>query len=321
MCLRYNRLAICKRDELRPCRGPFRQSLTRGLWCPPANSSSPPGRAFAQQRWLAERGDPVVKVTFLGVGSATPANPGDHVALLVRTDKHTILIDAGPTVMMQLGRHGLDADGVDILLITHVHGDHALGWPMLLFRQTRLTVMGSPQSLKALETLALLVYPELAEQMRDRVRFQGLELDSVWASSEGDVILRAALANHAHPCYAYRLDFPGIGRSLAYSGDTGPSQEIAKLARGCDLLIHEATYLYQRADMYQHSSVGQAAQIAAAADCRALALVHRNRGEPKALEYYEGEVRAHFGGMWWLPYTGQTCVLSADGMQLTGGGV
>lgn len=258
----------------------------------------------------------MIKVTFLGVGSATPANPGDHVALLVRTGRRTILIDAGPTIMTQLGRHGLDADSVDMLLVTHTHGDHVLGWPMLLFRRTPLTVIGSPQAIEVLERLALLVYPELIEQLRSWVRFQALELHSVWASSEGDVILRAALANHAHPCYAYRLDFPGIGRSLAYSGDTGPSREIEKLARGCDLLIHEATYLYQRANMYQHSSVGQAAQVAAAAGCRALALVHRNRGEPEALELYKAEVQAHFEGAWWLPYAGQTCVLSVDGLQL-----
>ncbi len=236
------------------------------------------------------------------------------MALLVRTGTRTILIDAGPTIMAQLGRCGLDADGVDTLLVTHTHGDHVLGWPMLLFRQTPLTVIGSPRAVEVLETLALLVYPELAEQLRDGILLQALEPGSVWTSSGGELSLRAALANHGYVSYAYRLDFLGIGRSLTYSGDTGPSREVEKLARGCDLLIHEATYLYQRANMYRHSSVGQAAQIAAAAGCRALALVHRNWGEPEALELYEAEVRTHFDGMWWLPYAGQMCTLSADGL-------
>ncbi|MCS7220148.1 MAG: ribonuclease Z [Anaerolineae bacterium] len=251
----------------------------------------------------------MVKVTFLGIGSATPASPGDHTALLVRTSKQAILIDAGPTIMVQLGRHGLEADHVDLLLITHTHGDHTLGWPMLLFRQTPLTVIGSPQSIEVLKQLVLLIYPELSKQLRSWVCFQALEPEGLWVSPRGDVILRVALTNHAHPCYAYRLEFPDIGRSLVYSGDTGLSREVEELARGCDLLIHEATYLYPRADMYQHSSVGQAAQVAAAARCHALALVHRNRGEPKALELYEEEVRAHFGGRWWLPYAGQTHIL------------
>jgi ribonuclease Z len=258
----------------------------------------------------------MVKIVFLGVGSATPATPGDHVALLACTDAHTILIDAGPTVMAQLGRHGLGADDVDTLVITHTHGDHVLGWPMLLFRQTPLTVIGSSRALEVLEALALLVYPELAEQLRQWVQLRVLEPGDLWSPLDGDFVLGAARANHDSTSYAYRIDFPEIRRSLAYSGDTAPSQEVEKLACGCDLLIHEATYLYQHENMYRHSSARQAARVAAAAGCRALALVHRNRGEPEALELYEAEVRTYFDGRWWLPYAGQVCTLSTDGLRI-----
>jgi len=258
----------------------------------------------------------LAEVTFLGVGSATPAEPGDHVALLVRVEGRTILVDAGPTVMVQLGRLGLGADDVDTLLVTHAHGDHVLGWPMLLFRQTLLDVVASPSVLETLQTLATLVYPELGAQLHEQVRFHPIESNEAWELTGGRLLVRATASDHNHDSLAYRLDLLPIGCSLTYSGDTGPSRGVARLARNCDLLIHEATYLYPRPNMYRHSSAGQAAEIAALAECMALALVHRDGGEPQVLELYEAEVRRYFEGTWWLPCAGQTCTISAAGLKI-----
>jgi len=66
----------------------------------------------------------------------------------------------------------------------------------------------------------------------------------------GDVVerngwrVRVAEVNHFAPhltSYGYRLDF--AGQSLVYSGDTGPSRQLAELAKGCDVLIHMCHYL------------------------------------------------------------------------------
>jgi ribonuclease Z len=258
----------------------------------------------------------VVEITFLGVGSATPAVGGDHVALLVRARGFTVLIDAGPAVMVQLGRQGVTADDVDVLLVTHAHGDHVLGWPMLLFRQRPLTVVAAPETQRVLRELAWLVYPELREPMADRLTFVDLAPGGEWRA--GSLRVRSAATCHSADSQAYRIDCEEIGRALTYSGDTGPCDEVRELARGCDLLIHEATYLHVQEPMYGHSTAGQAAQIAAAAGCGALALVHRDREQPEAPDLYEAEVRARYNGMWWLPYAGQSVILSPAGLSIVG---
>ncbi len=70
---------------------------------------------------------------------------------------------------------------------------------------------------------------------------------------------------------------PRPGRKIAYTGDTAPSKEIIKFAKGADLLIHEATLddeLVERAQEDGHSTPTQAAEVAKKANVKRLVLTH-----------------------------------------------
>ena len=81
------------------------------------------------------------------------------------------------------------------------------------------------------------------------------------------------------PVLGLRLDFFDKGVSLAFSADTAPSDTVASLATGCDLLIHEASFSATlqpdvSPELFFHSDARQAGQIAARAGAKRLALVH-----------------------------------------------
>jgi ribonuclease Z len=86
------------------------------------------------------------------------------------------------------------------------------------------------------------------------------------------------------------------GRSIVYSGDTAPSDEVRKLARRASVLIHEATVgqdLEPEANAWGHSSARQAAHLAHDAEVERLLLTHFS-SRYKELDPLEVEARAIF---------------------------
>lgn len=74
--------------------------------------------------------------------------------------------------------------------------------------------------------------------------------------------------------------------SLAYSGDCRPSRAFARAARGCDVMIHEATFeneLYNHAVRKRHSTTSEALEIAADAQVKHIVLTHFSQRYPKAI--------------------------------------
>ncbi len=81
--------------------------------------------------------------------------------------------------------------------------------------------------------------------------------------------MRATPVRHVVPAMGVRVDAVKSGKSFVYSSDTEPSANLAALARGAGLLIHEAT-----GKGAGHSSAAQAAAVAREAQAGKLLLIH-----------------------------------------------
>jgi ribonuclease BN (tRNA processing enzyme) len=254
-------------------------------------------------------------ITFLGVGGAMPVQPADnHTALLVAADGATLLLDCGPTIMRQLEQVGADAGLPTHLYLSHQHGDHILGLPMLLlnrmlfFPDQPLSVLAVPSVLHVAQQLVRLAYPDLLRRIQDAVAFVPLleaEQGQAWPGVAG-LRYRLARAQHSVPTYALRLDWPG-GASMVFSADTGPAPALARLAEGVDLLVHDAFYLTASDDdLSSHSAACQVGRLAAQAGVKAVALVHRRHTEQPLAQQYQAEAAKFFGGEILAPAAGDS---------------
>lgn len=204
----------------------------------------------AQRPPAAVRESTVVVMLGTGTPRPTPDVWGPATAVLV--GKRVFLIDAGVGVERRLAAAGLPTNGVTAAFITHLHSDHVLGLPDLIFTswvvgRTRPFPVYGPHGLAAMTENFYAAFSEdirvrtegLEHESRDGYRVDVHEISPGVVYDSGGVRVTAFLVDHGawREAYGYRFDTPG--RSIVLSGDTRPSEELVKMATGVDVLIHE----------------------------------------------------------------------------------
>jgi len=226
----------------------------------------------------------VAEIIFLGTGGAFSAGKRSNVAVMLKTEELSTLIECGPSILQQLARVGLCAGNVEHLFVSHSHGDHVLGFPMLVLGRLkaadRLHVYAGPNTIATLKMLWTLAYADFDSHYLRTDWHRLSERGADKTDLPNGVVLQTFEVPHPPgvQTLAARWDFPG-GLSVAFATDTTPNLATVELARGCDILIHEASYSAtlqpdQDPSIHFHSSAQQAGQIARDAGCDRLALVH-----------------------------------------------
>jgi ribonuclease BN (tRNA processing enzyme) len=185
-------------------------------------------------------------------GGPTPKRSRAAPAQALVIDGSIFVVDCGNGVGRQMALAGLRLENLRHVFITHHHSDHVadlttlplLAWAADLVHP--LTLHGPPplrRSVRAgLRAAAFDVRIRESDEGRpslgDLVRVHEFREDSVVFRDER-VTVRAARVEHPpiREAYAYRFDT--ADRSIVISGDTAPSANLVRLARGADVLVHE----------------------------------------------------------------------------------
>lgn len=284
----------------------------------------------------APSSEPPRFVTLGTMGGPIPSPTRAQPANLLQVNGLNILVDVGDGTVGQLAKAGVSATSIDAVVISHLHFDHTGGLFALLglYQQIgverALTIYGPPGTAKLVEGLLQAMKPaaDVGPGLPSYVgRVPGAHIRTVELSDgDSEVIGKARLTVAANSHYSYpagsleakrfqslslRFDMPG--RSIVYTGDTGPSAAVEKLAQGADLLVCEivdvdaamASLRTARPTMPaaqfeairphfadQHLTADEIGKLAKRAAVKQVVVTHNPTSSPETVE----AIRHHFAG-------------------------
>jgi ribonuclease BN (tRNA processing enzyme) len=170
--------------------------------------------------------------------------------MLLESEGFHALLDCGTTALIGLKRAAIDPAVVDVILVSHLHGDHFGGIPFFLLdaqfsRRLRPLVVAGPPGLAERLRQAMEVFFPGSSRVERKFETKLVELPPEVPTPLESLTVSAYEVRHESGAPAYALRIEIAGRVVAYSGDTAWTVALPKAAADSDLFICEA-YFYEK---------------------------------------------------------------------------
>jgi ribonuclease BN (tRNA processing enzyme) len=193
-----------------------------------------------------------MQVRFVGCGDAFGSGGRLNTCFHVTGQQVNLLVDCGASSLPALKGQGIAPDQIDLILITHFHGDHFAGLPFLLLdaqfaRRARPLVIAGPQGIEMRLHQVMEALFENSTSTKSRFELSVVALEPGETRQFGAVTVTPFAVKHGSsggPFLAYRIE--AEGHTLTYSADTEWTETLIDAARDADLFIAEA-YTYDLA--------------------------------------------------------------------------
>jgi len=267
------------------------------------------------------------RLILLGTGGGPRPRQGSmSTAQVIIANDVPYVVDCANGVPRQLVLAGVALAKVRHIFVTHHHSDHNADYGNLLLLawasglRTRVDTWGPPPLEKITRLFFEMSAPDIDVRIADEGRVPLVPLIHPHEITQDGPIMRdenlkVTAARVEHPlvpdAFAYRFDAPD--RSIVISGDTHRSDNLVKLARGADVLVHEAMWVpgvdrlvafspnattLKKHIIDSHTPVEEVGQVAAAAGVKTLVLSHLVPAQDDRLtdQMWIDLARAHFKG-------------------------
>ncbi len=317
-----------------------RRTLLAGLAATPALSAAAfpaaaqtPTKTDVEQAQAALKDAKGTKLVMLGSGGGpSPGRTRRMTSHVMVSNGAAYILDCGLGVTNQFARTGILFPTVRSIFITHHHPDHNIEYgPLLVIGWVNglpLAVRAyGPPPLKQMTEDFLRAYKTTIDFWSEDFKIKPLGMIDVTevpgagpVMQDDNVKVTSVVVEHppVTPALGYRFDFHD--RSIAFSGDTTPLDAVAQLAKGADVLVHEAMYVSGLEDYLRfriahgfhtdldafmahmkadHSPVEDVGRIAAEAGVKTLVLSHLTPAidsisddtwRTSAAKYFKGEI-------------------------------
>ena len=196
------------------------------------------------------------RLILLGTGGGPrPRKASSASAQVIISNNVAYVVDCGDGVARQLAFAGVPLTTLRHIFITHQHSDHNADYGNLIWLawtaglSTRVDTWGPPP----LEKMTKLFFEMNAYDIDTRISNEGRApivplvhvheiRDGGAVMSDDNVKVAAALVDHPPVVPAFGYRFEARDRSIVISGDTAPSDNLVKLARSADVLVHSVMY-------------------------------------------------------------------------------
>lgn len=259
---------------------------------------------------------------------------GPRVGATGRSNSSTLLlindvpyvIDCGYGTSRQLLAAGAALNRLRYIFITHHHSDHNLEYGTLFYNAwvtglpARIDAYGPAGLEKMTQDFFSYMKLDIDVRIEDEGRPDPRKLISAHDINKQGIILQnddvkvsACLVRHPLVKQAYAYRFDAKDRSVVISGDTTYAPELAELAKGADVLVHEVMYLpgvealvrrlpnatgLRKHLLAAHTLPEDVGRVAAQAGVKTLVLTHFVPGDDPSItdEQWAEGVRKHFNG-------------------------
>lgn len=228
------------------------------------------------------------KITLLGSAGAVTNGERDNVSLALSVHEnerieYQLLIECGGSAAHKLAKIGIPYERLKDIILTHAHLDHIYGLPGLVFSMiyrdlTRKDPLRIYCPEEAVETItALLDFFDLRRERSFPIEVKGIPAEEHVPVFENEHIRVTASPVDHSPRVAtlgLRIESKLSGKIVVYSGDTGYSERLIRLAKNADLLFHECSGLSKHPIPPIHSNALEVGQVAAQSKAKKLVLLH-----------------------------------------------